>query len=63
MEIKLLEDWTRASENKDITKMPGQFLAVERAIILGMQEIVHLNKAKADPSNQVIVSYFDLRLE
>ncbi|KAF3937382.1 hypothetical protein ABW19_dt0205879 [Dactylella cylindrospora] len=53
--FKLLEDWTRASNNKSITKLPSQFLAVERAIILGLQEILHYNKAKTDPNNPVII--------
>ncbi|KAF3918702.1 hypothetical protein AA313_de0207881 [Arthrobotrys entomopaga] len=52
--FRLLEDWTRSSQNKAITKLPSQFLAVERAIVLGLQEILHLNRAKADPNNPVI---------
>ena len=36
--------------------MPGQFLAIEGAIILGMQDMLYVTKSKAEPSNQVIVS-------
>ncbi|KAK6346813.1 hypothetical protein TWF696_006921 [Orbilia brochopaga] len=52
--FKLLEDWTRSSQNKAITKLPSQFLSVERTIVLGLQEIVHVNRAKADPNNPAI---------
>ncbi|KAF3200052.1 hypothetical protein TWF106_003493 [Orbilia oligospora] len=52
--FKVLEDWTRSSQNKAITKLPSQFLAVERAIVLGLQEILHVNRAKAGPDNPAI---------
>jgi len=38
--------------------MPSLFMAIEGAVIIGMQDILYVNKAKADPSNQVIVSTF-----
>ncbi|EWC43479.1 hypothetical protein DRE_07558 [Drechslerella stenobrocha 248] len=54
LNFKLLEDWTRSSQNKAITKLPSQFLAVERSIVIGLQEILHVNRAKADPNNPAI---------
>ncbi|KAF8423080.1 exocyst complex component Sec5-domain-containing protein [Tirmania nivea] len=44
---KVLEDWTRAPENRDVTKMPAQFLQVEAAVIGGMQKLLYLSEVKS----------------
>lgn len=43
---KVMEDWTRAMENRGVTKMPGYFLAFEKEVISGMQSIVYLDKVR-----------------
>jgi len=43
---RLMEDWTRASDNRGVTKMPGYFLAFEKDIIGGMQSIIYLDKVR-----------------
>lgn len=50
---KVLEDWTRAVDNRDVTKMPGLFLAFEREIIGGMQGMVYLDKVKNSNSGVI----------
>lgn len=54
---KVLEDWTRAPENRDVTKMPAQFLQVEAAVIGGMQKLLYLSEVK---SSEIIVCLFPL---
>lgn len=43
---KAMEDWTRAVDNRGVTKMPGYFLAFEKEVIGGMQSIVYLDKVR-----------------
>ncbi|KAH0602818.1 uncharacterized protein H6S33_008468 [Morchella sextelata] len=50
---RVLEDWTRAVDNRDVTKMPGLFSAWEREIIGGMQGMVYLDKVKN--SNSAVI--------
>lgn len=50
---RVLEDWTRAIDNRDVTKMPGLFLAFEREVIGGMQGMVYLDKVKN--SNSAVI--------
>ncbi|KAL7266939.1 Exocyst complex component S5 [Rhizina undulata] len=50
---KVLEDWTRALDNRDVTKMPGAFLAFEREVISGMQGMVYLSQVKN--SNSAVI--------
>ncbi|KAI5781456.1 exocyst complex component Sec5-domain-containing protein [Geopyxis carbonaria] len=48
---KAMEDWTRSSENRGVTKMPTYFLKFEKDIIGGMQSIVYLDNVRgADTS-------------
>lgn len=42
---KMLEDWTRDSEKRDLTKMPGLFVGFESAILSGMQKILYISEA------------------
>ncbi|EER40693.1 exocyst complex component Sec5 [Histoplasma capsulatum H143] len=47
--VKYLEDWTRDSERKDMTKMPGLFVAFESAVLSGMQKILYISEAMTKP--------------
>ncbi|KAF8472115.1 exocyst complex component Sec5-domain-containing protein [Kalaharituber pfeilii] len=51
---KVLEDWTRSPENRDVTKMPAQFLQVEAAVITGMQKLLYMSEVKNKPSSEII---------
>ncbi|PYH48445.1 exocyst subunit SEC5 [Aspergillus saccharolyticus JOP 1030-1] len=42
---KMLEDWTRDPERRDLTKMPGLFVAFENSIISGMQRMLYISEA------------------
>ncbi|OQE41296.1 hypothetical protein PENCOP_c005G06398 [Penicillium coprophilum] len=53
---KMLEDWTRDSENRDLTKMPGFFVAYESAILGGMQKILYISEAMAKPGSVDVVT-------
>ncbi|CAG7916609.1 unnamed protein product [Penicillium olsonii] len=53
---KLLEDWTRDSEKRDLTKMPGFFVAFEGAILSGMQKILYISEAMAKPGTVDVVT-------
>lgn len=44
---KMLEDWTRDPEQRDLTKMPGLFVAFESAILGGLQKILYVSEAMA----------------
>lgn len=50
---RVLEDWTRAVDNRDVTKMPGLFSAFEREIISEMQGIVYLDSVKNSNSGVI----------
>jgi exocyst complex component 2 len=43
--IKVLEDWKRSPDKKDITKMPGNFYAFQTSILAGMQKILYISEA------------------
>lgn len=49
---KLLEDWTRSRERRDITNMPARFSAFEKYILNGMQKIVFMTEARTRSSAQ-----------
>ena len=53
---KMLEDWTRDPENRDLTKMPGLFVAFESAILGGMQKILYVTEAMARPGTVDVVT-------
>jgi exocyst complex component 2 len=42
--IKVLEDWRRAPDKRDLTKMPSNFSAFESAILSGMQRILYISE-------------------
>ncbi|PGH11120.1 hypothetical protein AJ79_05065 [Helicocarpus griseus UAMH5409] len=47
--VKYLEYWTRDPERKDMTKMPGLFVAFESAVLSGMQKILYISEAMTNP--------------
>lgn len=52
---KLFEDWTRDPERRDLTKMPGCFMAFESAILGEMQKILYIPEVttKSDAADVV----------
>ncbi|KAJ5161573.1 hypothetical protein N7492_006965 [Penicillium capsulatum] len=53
---KMLEDWTRDSEKRDLTKMPGLFMAFESAILSGMQKVLYIPEAMAKSGTTDVVT-------
>lgn len=53
--IKYVEDWSRSSERKDVTKMPASFKAFESALLTGMQQILYISDAMSKPGAGDIV--------
>ncbi|KAL4895939.1 exocyst complex component Sec5-domain-containing protein [Aspergillus ambiguus] len=53
---KMLEDWTRDSERRDLTKMPGLFVAFENAILGGMQKILYISEAMVKSGDVDVVT-------
>ena len=42
---KVLEDWKRSPERRDLTAMPGHFSSFEAAVLSGMQKILYIPDA------------------
>ena len=42
---KVLEDWTRGPESKDVTRMPSYFAAFEGFLLSGLQKILYIPEA------------------
>ncbi|KAJ5082497.1 hypothetical protein N7532_011540 [Penicillium argentinense] len=53
---KLLEDWTRDPVKRDLTKMPGLFVAYEGAILGGMQKILYVSEAATKSGSVDVVT-------
>lgn len=53
---KLFEEWTRDPERRDLTKMPGLFVAFESAILGEMQKILYISEAMAKPDAVDVVT-------
>ena len=53
--IKILEDWRRSSEKRDLTKMPANFSAFESAVLSGMQKILYISEAMTKPGPAEVV--------
>ena len=53
---KALEDWTRASDRRDQTKMPAHFMAYEKTILTAMQRIVYYSGAITKSGSSNVVS-------
>ncbi|EDN94088.1 hypothetical protein SS1G_09957 [Sclerotinia sclerotiorum 1980 UF-70] len=53
--IKVLEDWRRSPDKRDLTRMPANFSAFESAILIGMQKILYISDASIKPGSADIV--------
>lgn len=53
--VKVLEDWRRSPDKRDLTKMPANFKAFESAILSGMQKILYISDASIKPGTAEIV--------
>lgn len=54
---KVLEDWTRSAERRDLTTMPAYFSAFEAAVLSGMQKILYISEATPNrPGSSGVVS-------
>jgi exocyst complex component 2 len=53
---KMLEDWTRDSERRDLTKMPGLFMTFESAVLAGMQKILYISEAMSKAGTVDVVT-------
>ncbi|CZR62201.1 related to SEC5 protein [Phialocephala subalpina] len=51
--IKVLEDWRRSPEKRDLTRMPSYFGSFESAILTGMQKILYISEAKSGSTGVV----------
>lgn len=47
---KILEDWSRAGDQPEVTKMPSRFDAFESTVLAGMQRILYIPEAAATKS-------------
>ena len=47
---KILEDWSRAGDQPEVTKMPSRFDAFESTVLAGMQKILYIPEAAATKS-------------
>ena len=47
---KVLEDWSRASDQPELTNMPSRFDAFESTVLAGMQRILYIPEAAATKS-------------
>lgn len=52
---KVLEDWTRSAERRDLTAMPAYFSAFEAAVLSGMQKILYIPEAASSRSGSTTV--------
>lgn len=54
--IKVLEDWRRSAETRDVTRMPANFSAFESAILTGMQRILYISEARTRSGHDNVVT-------
>ncbi|TAQ90244.1 hypothetical protein B7494_g1415 [Chlorociboria aeruginascens] len=52
--IKVLEDWRRSTEKRDLTRMPANFGSFEGTILSGMQKILYISEAKSSASDVIL---------
>ncbi|KUJ10338.1 uncharacterized protein LY89DRAFT_740063 [Mollisia scopiformis] len=53
--IKVLEDWRRSPDKRDLTRMPSYFGSFESAILTGMQKILYISEAMAKSDSTDVV--------
>ena len=52
---KYMEDWSRASDQPELTNMPAQFSAFETTVLSGMQKLLYLPEAAVTKSGSVAI--------
>ncbi|KAH8656208.1 exocyst complex component Sec5-domain-containing protein [Tricladium varicosporioides] len=52
--IKVLEDWRRSPERRNLTRMPANFGTFESAVLSGMQKILYISEAKVGSAQVVL---------
>ena len=52
---KLMEDWSRASDQPELTNMPARFSALESTLLSGMQRILYIPEAAVTKSGSVAI--------
>jgi exocyst complex component 2 len=52
---KVMEDWTRSADSRNMTKMPKRFVAFEGALLGGMQKILYVSEAMTRPGATEVV--------
>jgi exocyst complex component 2 len=53
--IKVLEDWRRSQEKRELTRMPATFEAFESTVLTGMQKILYISEAISKPGTEDVV--------
>ncbi|GAM88526.1 hypothetical protein ANO11243_065590 [Dothideomycetidae sp. 11243] len=53
--IKLLEDWSKNGDRKDLTNMPMRFMAFEESVLADMQKILYISEAMTRPNSSDVV--------
>ena len=48
---KMLEEWTRKSDQSDLTRMPAHFAAIESFVLSGIQKIVYISNVANTKKN------------
>ena len=52
---KIMEDWSRASDQPELTNMPARFAALESTVLSGMQKILYIPEATVTKSGSVAI--------
>ncbi|KAF6225296.1 hypothetical protein HO173_012847 [Letharia columbiana] len=52
---KVMEDWSRANDQPELTNMPARFSALENTVLSGMQKILYIPEAAVTKSGSVAV--------
>lgn len=52
---KIMEDWSRANDKPELTKMPARFSALESTVLSGMQRILYIPEAAISKSGSVAI--------
>jgi exocyst complex component 2 len=53
---KMLEDWTRDPEKRELTRMPGFFISFESMVLAGMQKILYISEAMSKAGSADVVT-------
>ena len=52
---KIMEDWSRASDQPELTNMPARFAALENTVLSGMQKMLYIPEAAVTKSGSVAI--------